>query len=185
MFITITFFKLQELIQTTEGRKKKDEVKRISKIEVLSWTQNILCWGFILGIISAISWATVEILDIIYHKEELFEDINFGMQMSVSLGLSLVLWLLPMIFTLFSRYLEEYSVLRRNYTDLSRIFLLETVLLLTIAIKHISKASQDRVTTCWENEIGQQMYQLLVLFGIILVIMPLLLETVQGLVYQR
>ena len=95
-----------------------------------------------------------------------------------------------MIFSLFSRYLEEYNARQRNYTDLFRTFILAMVLLGAVVIKHLKKASKgdanddNNTITCWENQVGEQMYQLLILFFIILVVWSLLFETIQGLVYR-
>ena len=105
-----------------------------------------------------------------------------------------------MVFTLFSRYLEEYNVRQRNYTDLSRTIILALVLLGAIVIKHIQQANDKEDTDgnnnnnatennttmsiCWENQVGEQMYQLLLLYFFILVILPLLFETVQGFLYR-
>ena len=105
-----------------------------------------------------------------------------------------------MIFTLFSRYLEEYSVRQRNYTDLSRTIILALVLLGAIVIKHIQQAngiedkdgnnnnnaarSNNTMSICWENQVGEQMYQLLLFYFFILVILSLLFETAQGFLYR-
>ena len=114
--------------------------------------------------------------------------------------ISVILWIFPNIFTLFSRYLEEYNDRQRNYTDLTRAFLLESVLLGAVVIKNVKRSNQinDEVNLtslkdysqnstgeiCWENQVGEQMYELLILFVVILVLIPLLFETIQGLIYQ-
>ena len=167
----------------------------MSRADLLSRTQAILCWGFILGLIALISWAGIEIMDAIYSKDKDLEDI-----VAVSLLLSIILWLFPMIFTLFSRYLEEYSVRHRHYTDLSRTIILVLVLLGAVVIKHIKQANDkndqdrtndengiatnDKMSICWENQVGAQMYQLLLFYLIILVILPLIFETLQAFLYQ-
>ena len=190
-----SIFQYQELSDTTKLRKKKGDWKRMSRADLLSRTQTILCWGFILGLIALISWAGIEIMDAIYKKDKDLEDI-----VAVSLLLSIILWIFPMIFTLFSRYLEEYSVRHRHYTDLSRTIILVLVLLGAVVIKHIKQANDkndqdqtndedgiannDKMSICWENQVGAQMYQLLLFYLIILVILPLIFETLQGFFYR-
>ena len=124
-------------------------------------------------------------LEFIYTKEDKIEETEIGLQMAVSLLISIILWIFPFLFTLFSRYLEEYNVRQRNYTDLARTFILELVLLGAVTIKYIKKASTiDDTDLCWENKVGEQMYQLLVMFLLVLVILPFLFETVQGLLFR-
>ena len=124
-------------------------------------------------------------LEFIYTKEDKIEETEIGLQMAVSLLISIILWIFPLLFTLFSRYLEEYNVRQRNYTDLARTFILELVLLGAVTIKYIKKASTiDDTDLCWENKVGEQMYQLLVMFLLVLVILPFLFETVQGLLFR-
>ena len=140
------------------------------------------------------------ILDEFYEKRDEIESKNIGLQVIVSLMISVILWIFPNIFTYFSRYLEEYNDRQRNYTDLTRAFLLESVLLGAVVIKNVKRSNEinDEVnlTTlkdyspnstgdiCWENQVGEQMYELLILFVVILVLIPLLFETIQGLIYQ-
>ena len=140
------------------------------------------------------------ILDEFYEKRDEIESKNIGLQVIVSLMISVILWIFPNIFTYFSRYLEEYNDRQRNYTDLTRAFLLESVLLGAVVIKNVKRSNEinDEVnlTTlkdyspnstgdiCWENQVGEQMYELLILFVVILVLVPLLFETIQGLIYQ-
>ena len=195
-----TLFYVQESIQQLDSTKKKEAGKKCSKVDALSWTVTFGCWGFILGVIGLISWAAVVILDEFYENRDEIESKNVGLQVIVSLMISVILWIFPNIFTLFSRYLEEYNERQRNYTDLTRAFLLESVLLGAVVIKNVKRSNQinDEVnlTTlkdysqnstgeiCWENQVGEQMYELLILFVVILVLIPLLFETIQGLIYQ-
>ena len=153
-----------------------------------------------MGVIGLISWAAVVILDEFYENRDEIESKNVGLQVIVSLMISVILWIFPNIFTLFSRYLEEYNDRQRNYTDLTRAFLLESVLLGAVVIKNVKRSNQinDEVNLtslkdysqnstgeiCWENQVGEQMYELLILFLVILVLIPLLFETIQGLIYQ-
>ena len=107
--------------------------------------------------------------------------------MEVSLILSFVLWILPIVFSMFLRDVREYDVRTKNYIELSRTFILAFVLLAVVIMKHVKKTIQTQnepkeMETCWENQVGEQMYQLLVLFFVILVILPFLVETIQGLV---
>ena len=198
--IDLRLFEIQESIQQLDSTKKKEAGKKCSKVDALSWTVTLGCWGFILGVIGLISWAAVVILDEFYENRDEIESKNVGLQVIVSLMISVILWIFPNIFTLFSRYLEEYNDRQRNYTDLTRAFLLESVLLGAVVIKNVKRSNQinDEVnlTTlkdysqnstgeiCWENQVGEQMYELLILFLVILVLIPLLFETIQGLVYQ-
>jgi len=75
---------------------------------------------------------------------------------------------------------------QKNYIELSRTFILAFVLLAVVIIKHLETVSNNSKEgaemNCWENQVGEQMYQLLVLFIIILVVLPFLVETIQGIV---
>ena len=167
-------------------KKKKDAQKGLSKIDVLSWTLAIFCWTVFLVSIGLISWGALELLDTII-GEESAQDVKFDTLMEVSLILSFVLWILPIVFSIFLRDVREYDVRTKNYIELSRTFILAFVLLAVVIMKHVKKTRQTqkepkKMETCWENQVGEQMYQLLVLFFVILVILPFLVETIQGLV---
>ena len=173
----------QELNESTEVKKKKDAQKGISKVDVLSWILAIFCWTVFLVATGLISWGAIYLLDNIINPEEESAD-SFDTLMEVSLILTFMLWFLPIIFGMFLRDVMEYDVRTKNYVELSRTFILAFVLLAVVIIKHITKAStnNENKVDCWENQVGEQMYQLLVLFFIILVILPFLLETIQGII---
>lgn len=134
-----------------------------------------------------ISWGAIHLLDSIIGQEEESTD-GFDTLMEVSLILTFMLWFLPIIFGMFLRDVMEYDVRTKNYVELSRTFILAFVLLAVVIIKHIITASTNMKNDeyekeiCWENQVGEQMYQLLILFFIILVILPFLLETIQGII---
>ena len=180
-------FAKQELNESTEVKKKKDAQKGISKVDVLSWILAIFCWTVFLVATGLISWGAIYLLDNIINPEEESAD-NFDTLMEVSLILTFMLWFLPIIFGMFLRDVREYDVRTKNYVELSRTFILAFVLLAVVIIKHIITASTNMKNDeyekeiCWENQVGEQMYQLLILFFIILVILPFLLETIQGII---
>ena len=176
-------FANQELNESTEVKKKKDAQKGISKVDLLSWILAIFCWTVFLVATGLISWGAIYLLDKIVGQEEESAD-SFDTLMEVSLILTFMLWFLPILFSMFLRDVREYDARTKNYVDLSRTFILAFVLLAVVIIKHITKASTNNKNKvdCWENQVGEQMYQLLVLFFIILVILPFLLETMQGII---
>ena len=178
-------FEHKELIESTDVKKKKDSRKRISKVEVLKWILAIFCWTVFLVATGLISWGAIELLeDIIGNEEDTKE--KFDTLMEVSLILTFTLWILPMIFSIFLRDVREYDVRTKNYIELSRTFILAFVLLAVVIIKHLETVSNNskegKGMNCWENQVGEQMYQLLVLFIILLVVLPFLVETIQGIV---
>ena len=125
--------------------------------------------------------------DIINNEDDSAE--RFDTFMEVSLILTFMLWILPIIFSIFLRDVREYDVRSKNYIELARTFILAFVLLAVVIIKHIKTVSENnknkegkKVIDCWENQVGEQMYQLLVLFFIILVCLPFLIETIQGII---
>ena len=134
------------LVQTTAKdytgtKRRKGEKAKISSIDVLSVSLKIGSWIFILGLVALISWSAIKILDVLFekfHSAEL-QDISFWLQMSISLGASAVLWLLPLVFTILSKYLEDYgnNIQLRKYTDLFRIFILETAVIVTVVMKKL------------------------------------------------
>ena len=181
---------LKDLVHT---KRRKGEKTKLSTTDILSVSLKIGSWIFILGLVALISWSAIKVLDILFekfHSTEL-QDISFWLQMSISLGTSAVLWLLPLVFTILSKYLEDYgnNIQLRKYTDLFRIFILETAVLVTVVMKYIlhdiSDVENGRPNYCWENEIGQEMYRLLVLFFIILVLVLFLFETCYNFAYMR
>ena len=178
-------FEHKELIESTDVKKKKDSRKRISKVDVLKWILAIFCWTVFLVATGLISWGAIELLeDIIGNEDDTKE--KFDTLMEVSLILTFTLWMLPMIFSVFLRDVREYDVRTKNYIELSRTFILAFVLLAVVIIKHLETVSNNSKEgtemNCWENQVGEQMYQLLVLFIIILVVLPFLVETIQGIV---
>ena len=189
------------MIESTDVKKKKDSQKGISKVDVLKWILAIFCWTVFLVATGLISWGAIELLDNIIGNDEnttekfdtLMEVSNdenttdkFDTLMEVSLILTFTLWILPMIFSVFLRDVREYDVRTKNYIELSRTFILAFVLLAVVIIKHLETVSNNSKEgtemNCWENQVGEQMYQLLILFIIILVVLPFLVETIQGIV---
>ena len=96
---------------------------------------------------------------------------------------SMIVFALPLVFGLFSRYVETYSNARhRNYVDLIRSFLLIIVVMAMVIYSYFHK---DHEGSCWENDLGQEIYRFNVFFPLCLVLQPFIVESIYGLIYSR
>ena len=97
--------------------------------------------------------------------------------------ISMMVFALPLVFGLFSRYVETYSKARhRNYADLIRSFLLILVVLAMVIYTYFHHGHQG---SCWENDFGQEIYRFNILFPLCLVLLPFLIESLYGVIYSR
>ena len=96
---------------------------------------------------------------------------------------SMMVFVLPLVFGLFSRYVETYYNARhRNYADLIRSFLLIVVVLAMVVYCYFHN---DYDGSCWENDLGQEIYRFNVFFPLCLVLQPFIMESIYGLVYSK
>ncbi|XP_077490936.1 transmembrane channel-like protein 5 [Amblyomma americanum] len=134
----------------------------------------------IMGIMTVSGWLVYDLLQ----KKSLQSDVPVLGEMTVSLTVGALCFVLPTLFLALSRLEFIHRVQTRLYLNLARVTLAKIVLLGVLMYYWLG--AQRRQDECWESRLGQELYRLLVVdTAFVLLLTTGVGESLRSLVYKH